>query len=1538
MNNYSYTLFILLLLLFPIGSKSQLLVTNSSQANILAQQLVGPGVTVSNAVLNCGTDGAGTFDLGLTTNLGIGKGIVLTTGTATDANANGVTQPWCAGGFLFGTCLGYGYLEVDNGAGADANLNTIASPTLNRCALEFDVFPLGDSLSFNYVFASEEYTEYTCSPFNDVFAFFLSGANPSGGNYVNQNIATIPGTTLPVSINTVNSGSGTGGFSNSGCTSLAYSSLFVNNTGSTIAYDGFTRVLRAKARVVPCTTYRLKLAIADVTDEFLDSGVFLEAGSLSSPTTAQVKDATVQGGFADAIEGCVNGQISFRINAPLPTPTIIKYVIGGTATNGVDYVAIPDSIIIPAGDTVGSVQISPIQDLVQEPTETVKLFLFGQCATQPYDSAVIRIIDSVIIIASPSTSICIGDTAQLSVTGASNVSWTPATSLTNANILNPRAFPTATTTYEVTANIGLCISEASTTVTVGSANAGPDINVNCYLTDNATMAASGTGSWTAVGGNPGTFIVTNSNNPSTTITNFSTNGTYRFVWSTSLTCSDTVNVFVGNNCGCLNPPTLTLPIPKLASICYDQNQTVSVSFGGSATSVSALSTGTGSFNSSSSSVSPFNFTYTPSASDIAAGSVRLIFNTNNPLGTPCVIATDTFVLTITAKPNAGTDQSICQFTSSTLAATGVGTWTALSTNPAVVTLANASTPNTAVGPFATAGNYNFVWTSNGCTDTVGIEIRPVPAVVINNQNLCIGQSYVTAAGNVQTSSGIYYDTIPSLNNCDSVIQTNLNFYGTLIQASSDVDICIGDTTLLTATGGTTYSWTPTTGLSYANIPNPQAYPTSTTTYIVNSNSFGPNQLLNSDFEAGNTGFSSAYTYATDVTPEGTYYITPNPQIPHSGFLPCPDHTTGSGNMMVVNGSGTPGTTVWQQTISVNPGTDYAFGCWGQSVVGGSPAILQFEINGVVLGAPFALNTATCLWEQFYTIWNSGASTTATITILNQNTTVGGNDFALDDILFAPVCYGSDTVTVTVHNPANTIIDTAICQGQSYTLPNGTQVNTSGPYQHIAQTVWGCDSIIDINLTVKPQPVITASNDTLLNCTVIAVTLSASSSEASTNFTWTGGATGSTLTVNTPNTYTVSGTADGCTSSDVVVVSIDTLQPTVNAGVDRILTCSDTLFELIATTTSADVSFIWSNAATTANTTITTPNTYTVTAIDTTNGCSSTDAVVVTQNITPPSVSLGPNRTLTCSVLSINLTPQTNTTISDYEWSTTAQTPTINVASPDVYSVTVTSAINGCTGSATILIDEASRPQAFFNAGDNPCIDVSKGYIETNVVGGVSPFEFTWSNGSNFSSIYGIKGGNYMINIEDANGCRIDTTISIVNGEFLIDAYDSKTINLGEEAQLFTAVSGGSGSYDLVWTPQRYLDCYTCDKVVSGALQTLTYTVYATDTNGCKAQDTVTVTVVPDYPLYIPNAFTPNNDGFNDFFEIFGNKKIWLTMNIKIFNRWGELVFETSDQQFRWDGRYKGELLTPQVLTYVLNIDYVNGAKESIQKGSITLIR
>ena len=179
----------------------------------------------------------------------------------------------------------------------------------DACSLQFDVTPAGDTLSFSYVFASEEYPDFVCSEFDDVFGFFISGPNPSGGNYSTQNIALIPGTNIPVSINTVNPG--VAGIDGDGsCQSLAYSSDYIDNSnGNTIVYDGMTVVFTASIPVVPCQVYHLKLAIEDVGDGSYDSGVFIEANSLSSKSVNVIGAAAITGGTS-TYRGCENGIFS----------------------------------------------------------------------------------------------------------------------------------------------------------------------------------------------------------------------------------------------------------------------------------------------------------------------------------------------------------------------------------------------------------------------------------------------------------------------------------------------------------------------------------------------------------------------------------------------------------------------------------------------------------------------------------------------------------------------------------------------------------------------------------------------------------------------------------------------------------------------------------------------------------------------------------------------------------------------------------------------------------------------------------------------------------------------------------------------------------------------------------------------------------------------------------------------------------------------------------------------------------------------------
>lgn len=168
----------------------------------------------------------------------------------------------------------------------------------------------------------------------------------------------------------------------------------------------------------------------------------------------------------------------------------------------------------------------------------------------------------------------------------------------------------------------------------------------------------------------------------------------------------------------------------------------------------------------------------------------------------------------------------------------------------------------------------------------------------------------------------------------------------------------------------------------------------------------PNLIVNGDFSQGNTGFVSGYTNSTDLGPEGTFTVGTNPANYHAaGVASFGDHTTGTGLMLIANGAVTPNVTVWQETVSVQPGTSYHFTGWarewGGTSTDPSPAVLHVEINAQAAGADYHVPATVLQWSQFSFTWNSGAATTATIRIVDLNTVANGNDFVLDDLSFAP---------------------------------------------------------------------------------------------------------------------------------------------------------------------------------------------------------------------------------------------------------------------------------------------------------------------------------------------------------------------------------------------------------------------------------------------------------------------------------------------------------------------------------------------------------
>ncbi len=160
-----------------------------------------------------------------------------------------------------------------------------------------------------------------------------------------------------------------------------------------------------------------------------------------------------------------------------------------------------------------------------------------------------------------------------------------------------------------------------------------------------------------------------------------------------------------------------------------------------------------------------------------------------------------------------------------------------------------------------------------------------------------------------------------------------------------------------------------------------------------------NLLTNGSFESGNTGFSSNYTYQTNLGPAGTYYVGSNPHDYHPDFSPIAAQD--GVNMMIVNGSSAVGVDVWRElNVGVLANTTYYFSTWVASVTPTFPAFLDFAINGSSLGSLTATNDG--VWHQFYATWYSGTNTTANLSLVNLNTAAGGNDFAIDNIVLGTV--------------------------------------------------------------------------------------------------------------------------------------------------------------------------------------------------------------------------------------------------------------------------------------------------------------------------------------------------------------------------------------------------------------------------------------------------------------------------------------------------------------------------------------------------------
>jgi gliding motility-associated-like protein len=217
--------------------------------------------------------------------------------------------------------------------------------------------------------------------------------------------------------------------------------------------------------------------------------------------------------------------------------------------------------------------------------------------------------------------------------------------------------------------------------------------------------------------------------------------------------------------------------------------------------------------------------------------------------------------------------------------------------------------------------------------------------------------------------------------------------------------------------------------------------------------------------------------------------------------------------------------------------------------------------------------------------------------------------------------------------------------------------------------------------------------------------------------------------------------------------------------------------------------------------------------------------------------------------------------------------------------------------------------------------------------GTSPYTYLWNNGQTAQTATGLAGGNYTVTITDASGCIATQTVTVTQqaGPTASASASVQLISLGGSSSL-TATGGGT----YLWSPATGLSCTTCANPIATPSQTTNYCVTVTDANDCTDSTCLMITVdIPCGVIFIPNAFSPNGDLDDDFECVMGN--CITSMHITIYDRWGEKVFESSDQKTCWDGTYKNKPLDTGVFDYYLDAELMTGEKIH-QKGNISLMR
>jgi gliding motility-associated-like protein len=786
-------------------------------------------------------------------------------------------------------------------------------------------------------------------------------------------------------------------------------------------------------------------------------------------------------------------------------------------------------------------------------------------------------------------------------------------------------------------------------------------------------------------------------------------------------------------------------------------------------------------------------------------------------------------------------------------------------------------------------------------------------------------SWVTEGLNPGTYTFTY--NVPANGACPADVANFSILIGNVpeVDLGNDTTLCIGQTMTMNAGVYDTYQWNNGSTGPTKFVSNPGGL------YWVKVGTLGANQIVNGGFESGNSGFTTQYTPGTGGTwgllsNPGTYAITTSPNLVHSNFSSCQDHTAAPGvNMYVANGASTANTQVWCQTVPVQPNTTYQFGTWVASVVTDpNVAQLQFSINGTPLGTTFSPSANPCTWKQFTQNWLSTATTTAQICIVNQNVAGSGNDFAIDDITFKPVCYSIDTILVSYSpNPVvNLGPDQAHCEGTPVTFDAGnpgmdyawnstdtTQTispTTSGNYSVVVTNQYGCTGTDNVNLSFETQK--TAGNDSLdFTCSTNNAFALSDLSSANT----TAGGTWESLTAS------FAGTIDAVTGD---------LGLTGQAGT------FDFEYVVFGTLCPND----------TANFQLTVHQQPVAAPDQTLHFCNSIGDV---QDFTPY---------LNHPFEPVTGSWETSANVPAGSFDTTNSTFSVGGVAHDDYQFNyILPSDPGCVpDTTTIDVQITAVPQISFVSNVNEgCQPLNVNFTNTSTVQGNTIY--TWNLGDGTSSnnpadvyVQYEAAACYDITLT-ATSDGLCTSTQTLNDMICVHPVpvaaftygpqqvysDGPTVQFTNESTNndFNAWTFGDGGSSTAIEPEH---TYPIGEVGSYEVMLIVSTQF-----GCSDTAIKPVIVKDQLIYYVPNTFTPDADENNPvFIPVITAGMDENDYQLEIYNRWGEMVFVTNDIHEGWDGTFNGKMADTGTYIWKLYFGLIETDGKETAVGHVNLFR